>query len=107
MLVIFGVMVGYLSLSTAVDYQVIDQQDITAEDQSSDEKSPTQESIQSLNVAIPSSAQVNIHFEYLLIDILPGLEVENEEIDTSNEKTGTSQKILKILFQRIIAPNAP
>ena len=107
MLVIFGVVVGYLALSTATDYRVDNQQEVTAENQAADEDSSSQESIQSLNVAIPSSAQVNLHFEYLLIDILPGLEVENEEVDTSNETNGTSQKILKVLFQRIIAPNAP
>ncbi|WP_421873592.1 hypothetical protein [Marinoscillum sp.] len=57
--------------------------------------------------AITSSIQVSLEHSFTLIDVLPDVEEVKEEFSVIKEGLPASDKVLKILFRRIISPNAP
>ncbi|MFT7029057.1 MAG: hypothetical protein ACJA2C_000437 [Marinoscillum sp.] len=99
---------GFLSLSIGGSY-TIETADIAITDVSkTSEEQPEQEMMISNFDAITTSiGQFSFSHESILLEILPALD-DQEETETIAQSTILySDKVLKILFQRIISPNAP
>ncbi|MFT6881977.1 MAG: hypothetical protein ACI83W_000337 [Marinoscillum sp.] len=106
--IILGLLVGFLSLSIGGSY-TIETADIAITDVSkTSEEQPEQEMMISNFDAITTSiGQFSFSHESILLEILPALD-DQEETETIAQSTILySDKVLKILFQRIISPNAP
>lgn len=82
---------------------------VVHQDHSCDSNDEHQTNDVSLNAfdAITSSIQLNLEQSFILIDILPDLEEVQEEFSEIAKSLPSPNKVLKILFRRIISPNAP
>lgn len=101
---LIGLAVGFLAISTShyPKLSVLMDTEQAAEQSENDEGA-----VLKAFDAIPSSAQFTLTHEFLLINILPDLSEEKDEESTCEDTAISGSKILKILFQRIISPNAP
>lgn len=103
-----GVVVGFLALTTSatlsLELAYCDQHEQNA---TNDDEKENKEVLKAFE-AINSTAQISLHHEYLLIETLPSFVVEEDEEAPADQKMScVSGKVLKILFRRIISPNAP
>lgn len=57
--------------------------------------------------AITSTIQIHLTQAFLLIEILPDQEVLVQEPGEDQESITAASKVFKVLFRRIISPNAP
>ncbi|MFY0607814.1 MAG: hypothetical protein JXR10_13940 [Cyclobacteriaceae bacterium] len=106
--VMLGLLVGFLSLTISGSYTFVSQ--ATAEvntQQPSDEQSKDETVISSFDAITGSTIQFSFGQESFLIEILPELDDQEETKSVSQSSILALDKVLKILFQRIISPNAP
>ena len=99
-------MVGVTSItvsSSPLPVVVQQEQSNTEDDDSQEEEKVSLKSFD----AITSSAQVNLEQSVVLIDILPDFEEVKEDFSEVSELFPAPDKVFKILFRRIISPNAP
>ncbi len=106
--VILGLLVGFLSLSIGGSYTIETAHIASIDVSKTSEEQPEQEMVISNFDAITTSiGQFSFSHESILLEILPALD-DQEETETVAQSTILySDKVLKILFQRIISPNAP
>lgn len=99
---------GFLALTTAAPFpKNIVQCDQHEQGTSGDDEQGHEETIKAFE-AINSTAQISLNHEYLLLGVLPSFDVEEDEEVSSDQKSfSIGNKALKILFRRIISPNAP
>ncbi len=105
---LFGVIVAFLAISTStaqLSHYLCDG-DKQEQQSTDDEQSEDQEIVKAFE-AIPVTAQTSLNHEFLLLDILPELEEVDEEIISTETPEFAGSKVLRILFRRIISPNAP
>ncbi|MEQ8472794.1 MAG: hypothetical protein RIC35_16500 [Marinoscillum sp.] len=102
--VVLGLLVGFVSLAVPSINMSTAEVAQSEDDQSNDQRAEL--SIQAFD-AINSIAQVSLDHSFFLIDILPEMEEVEDEFDVSQDATTAGSKVLKILFSRIISPNAP
>lgn len=101
-IVLTGVLVGILAVSTAPH------QNLSAHpSEQCAEPDESGEAVLKAFDAIASSTQITLNHEFLLINVLPDLEEEDPTEEKGEEQVLIGSKIFRILFQRIIAPNAP
>ncbi len=108
--IVIGLVVSIIAMETVPvnDFQLSDE---AAKSQSSDQDDQKDKGEATLAaqsaIALPLSLEFQIDPELFLLNIIP----ENEAEDTPNtlfsDVLTTQQKVLKILFRRIISPNAP
>lgn len=117
LILITGVLVGFLALTTSspVPAYLCDQQEQSTDhsdaesgdEQDAEKEKDSKEVLKSFE-AINSTAQISLVHDALLIETLPAFAVEDdEEVSAERQACVTGRKVLKILFQRIISPNAP
>ncbi|RED93643.1 hypothetical protein C7460_12453 [Marinoscillum furvescens DSM 4134] len=104
-----GLAVSVLALSVSTPVQCVLEDDQVVQQDVQDEETPSGRETPSLKAmdAIPATAQVSLQHEYCLIDILPELEEPQAEPKPKNQFISKANKVFKILFCRIISPNAP
>lgn len=73
----------------------------------SDNDNHQNEHLQLADVIPTSSLQINLGFQSFLLEEVVLDEQEDEQISTRDILVQSSQKALKVLFRRIISPNAP
>ncbi len=103
-----GLIVGFLAITVTTPITP----QLNIEELAQVDNAPTEEEQQPETVlrafdAIPVTAHVSLTHEFLLIDILPSFESLEEDITAGEEAVCAGSKVLKILFRRIISPNAP
>lgn len=105
---LFGVIVAFLSISTSTTQlsPYVCDGDQQEQESPDDGQSKSQEVVKAFE-AIPVAAQTSLNHEFLLLDILPELEEADEEIISAETPEFAGSKVLRILFRRIISPNAP
>jgi len=107
--VLLGLSVGFLSITLTAPLLPQVTVDTVADqlngDQSDDEQKP-ELSLKAFD-AITSSVHISFNHDFLLIDILPDLDDQEEETTGHEQTVLPGSKVLKILFRRIISPNAP
>ncbi len=103
--VMLGLLVGFLSLTISGSYSFVceDATEVTPE-QTSDEEETV---ISTFDAITGSSIQFSFGQESFLIEILPEFNDQEEAVASSQSAILAFDKVLKILFQRIISPNAP
>ncbi|MEM7297201.1 MAG: hypothetical protein AAF391_02920 [Bacteroidota bacterium] len=103
--VLLGLFIGFVVLAQNT-ISVQSQQHDDAQEQSDEDESEEKQLV--LSQAVPSSTlQVNLDFQSFLLEEVT-LDEEGEEQKASVlEWLPSAQKALKILFRRIISPNAP
>lgn len=99
-----GLLVGFTSL--AMSTIALPQVEIAQSDDDQGEEKESDLSIKAFD-AITSSVQVTLDHSFFLIDVLPEMEEFDEDFTESQEALSAGNKVLKILFRRIISPNAP
>lgn len=105
--VALGLVVGFLSISLSVPFIPVAEEGETLQvDQSADDDQQSEVVLKAFD-AITSSVQINLNQEFFLIDVLPELEELSEETGNAQESVLAGNKVLKVLFRRIISPNAP
>jgi hypothetical protein len=106
LVVILGLMVGFvaLTLTTPLVPQV---QIISSQSGDQDEQSDLPEMAVSAFDAITSTVHFNLDHGFHLDYILPDLEDDGVESGSTDQVTLPGTKALRILFRRIISPNAP
>ena len=102
---LLGLFIGFVVLAQNT-ISVQNQQNNDAQEQSEGDQSEEKQLV--LSEAVPSSSlQINLDFQSFLLEEVT-LDEEGEEQKASvKEWLPSAQKALKILFQRIISPNAP
>ncbi len=106
--VILGLLVGFVSLTLTTP--VVPQVQITASESgnNNDQQSDQQPELKvGAFDAITSSVHINFHQDFQLNYILPDLDDDSEETSSTDQVILPGSKALKILFRRIISPNAP
>ncbi len=100
---IVGILTGLytMQLSISTDINLSDQVEVPSEDESSDEVV-----IKSID-AINYSSQINVDHEVFLIEEISESEESIESSHIKDQVVTKSLKVFRILFQRIISPNAP
>lgn len=73
----------------------------------SDNDNHQNERVQLADVIPTSSLQINLGFQSFLLEEVVLDEQEDEQVSTRDILVQSSQKALKVLFRRIISPNAP
>ena len=103
-----GLLVGFLSLtvSGAYTFDCLDTTEVDTDGKESKQKSE-ETVISSFDAITSSSAEFSFNHESFLIEVLPELDDQEDAKSTSQSLILTFDKISKILFQRIISPNAP
>lgn len=105
-IVLIGLVVGYLALTTVaptMKLELCDKKEQAEKDQQSDE----QEEIKSFE-AVHSNAPFTLEHHYFLLEELPEFACEDNKAELSEQSISLAgSKVLKILFRRIISPNAP
>lgn len=101
-----GLIVGFLSLT--ITSPIVPIADASEYNQTDDKQSSDQEitSITSFD-AITSSLHLDLSKEIFFIETLPTFEPQKEEEIRTDQLVFSGDKVLKILFRRIISPNAP
>lgn len=100
---VFGIMLGLLVLTQSAfePEQIEDKQE-----QSDTEQNEKQQF--SKSVAVPSSSlQINLDYQSYLLNEVFFQDLEDEKNPDVKLCLHSAQKVLKILFRRIISPNAP
>ncbi|WP_258099364.1 hypothetical protein [Marinoscillum pacificum] len=105
MATLMGLLVGITSITVSSSPLPIAIQQ-NADTEKSDESKESDVSLKAFD-AITSSVQVSLEQSFILIDVLPDLEEVKEEYSEVVENFPSPNKALKILFRRIISPNAP
>jgi len=107
LLIIIGLVISVIAMETVPvnDFELSDE---AATSQSDDQKDKDEATVATQSViALPLSLEFQIDPELFLLNIIP----ENETKDTPNtlfsDLLTSQQKVLKVLFRRIISPNAP
>ncbi|MFT6867647.1 MAG: hypothetical protein ACJA08_002490 [Cyclobacteriaceae bacterium] len=103
---ILGILTGFcaLSVNNQLSYSFTAPSS-TAEDTSENPESSSQ--VITAIDAISYSSQINVSLHSILLEELPESEDNIEEELEENVVTFSASKALKILFRRIISPNAP
>ncbi len=105
MIIIAGLIVSVIAMETVPvnNFQLSDEKSQADNQQDKDETMVATQSV----IALPLSLEFHIDPELFLLNIIP----ENETKDTPNtlfsDILSSQQKVLKVLFRRIISPNAP
>ena len=100
-----GILIGFFAMNAEVYISTTSPSDKT-EEKSATEEGTSNEVVKSFE-AISSSSQISFSHEAIVVDELPEIsEVEETETDGKRFFPPVS-KALKILFRRIISPNAP
>ncbi|MEO9474341.1 MAG: hypothetical protein ABJG41_02370 [Cyclobacteriaceae bacterium] len=104
-LVIFGVLVGFCSMTVTDQWATEAPQNV---EQAADDDAEPKEglTIKSLD-AITYSSQISVNLQSILLEELPEAEAEEGDWVEDNFIVSNASKALKILFRRIISPNAP
>lgn len=104
MATMMGLLVGITSITvSSIPLPVASSQE---QAENSDENEEADETLKAFD-AITSSIQVSLEHSFTLIDVLPDMEEVKEGFSEIKEGLPASDKVLKILFRRIISPNAP
>ncbi len=102
---LLGLLVGITSITVSSSpLPILVEQDTKGAEQ---DDSKEAESLVKAFDAITTSVQVSLEQAFILIDVLPDLEEAHEEFAETDEKAATPNKVLEILFRRIISTNAP
>ncbi|WP_421891235.1 hypothetical protein [Marinoscillum sp.] len=103
-----GLIVGFLAITvtTPIAPQLNIEELAQVDNSSTEEEQQPEASLKAFD-AIPATAHTSLTHEFLLIDILPSFESLEEDLATGEEAVCAASKVLKILFRRIISPNAP
>lgn len=101
---VLGILVGFTSLTMTT--LAIPQAEVASADADQADNKGSELSIKAFD-AINSSVQVTLDHSFFLIDVLPEMEEMDDEFVESQEALTAGSKVLKILFSRIISPNAP
>ena len=107
LIIVVGLIVSIIAMETVPvnDFQLSDEA-VASQPDNQEDQDETTLAAQSV-IALPLSLEFQIDPELFLLNIIP----ENETEDTSNalfsDVLTTQQKVLKVLFRRIISPNAP
>ena len=97
-------MIAFFVLSQAVISNVETDKDNQEQSDATDQE----EQVVAQNIAIPSSSlQINLDYQSYLLEEVFYQTQDEENANTSDLILPTTQKALKILFRRIISPNAP
>lgn len=105
-----GLAVSVLALTVSAPVQCVLGDDQVVQQDLHDDEAPAEQespSLKAMDAAIPATAQVSLQHEFCLIDILPELEEPQAEAEPKNQFISKANKVFKILFCRIISPNAP
>lgn len=103
-----GVVVGFLALTTSVPLTIeLTECDKQEQSTSKEEEKAPKEVLKAFE-AINSTAQINLDHAHLLLETLPSfVDEKDEEVPSEQKSFLAGNKILQILFSRIISPNAP
>lgn len=103
-LLLAGILVGYLALSTQVALPKAPLEVAQAE-QASEEKG--NEAAIGVLEAITSTVQINLNQAFMLIEVLPTLpEAELDETSPA-QSTTIANKVMQVILRKIHSPNAP
>lgn len=107
-IVMLGLIVGFLAITVTAPFNPTPHvaELAQADGQTTEDAQQPEVTLKALD-AIPSTAHVSLVHEYLLIDILPDLADDEAPAKGKEVSVVAGSKVLKILFRRIISPNAP
>lgn len=103
--VVLGLLVGFASLAVpSLAFPTVEV--AQAEADQAEDNGADRVSIKAFD-AINPSVQVSLDHSFFLIDVLPQMEEVEDEFDDNQKAVTAGSKVLKILFSKIISPNAP
>ena len=102
---VLGLVVGYLSM-TSMDAMNQIRQDQTVQTETGDQDATEDQVLTALDV-ISAPSQIHLEHHFALIDVIEDWYDDEEEELRSDQQDFKVWKVLRVLFRKIISPNAP
>ena len=107
MQIALGLFIGVFVLTQST-FQVATTGDKHQQEQQKDSNQKGKEQQVKINEAVTSpTSQINLDFQSFLLEEVHFDEKNEDQKSSEGFLAGSSQKVLRVLFRRIISPNAP
>jgi len=107
--IMLGLVIGFLSLSlpSYENFEIVSDTADQEESNGEESSNKNETTVSSLNALIGSSLQFSFDHQSFLIHTLPDVEDQVKANSESQSTVLIFDKVLQILFRRLISPNAP